>query len=332
VPFYPPTVRYPRIFQDVPCDRCGYNLRGMHVGAQCPECGQYTFSSYNRHRARKFDMKEFTVASSDDPEKPRARAVYKHFRRLDATWLRKLALGTTLLCAGNVLSSASAWVTWVGQLYGAIAQPLRWTMHLTAWALCAAGAILLVTPEPLSPLRCEQPVSGVARAGIAMWWLTPLLVFAGSREDLGRAGLMVLAAPITLVALCALARALWLLDARRLSTQIAALAVLLPAAAIVLLAVIPADATAGKIFFELAPVPGIGSGSTMLAFTDQYRALMGSHDSIATLLAMAAIALFVWTQLALLLAGAELRRAAKRYADMMKPIPSRSSTAFLPPA
>ena len=117
VPFYPPTVRYPRIFQDVPCDRCGYNLRGIHVGAQCPECGQFTFSSYNRHRARKFDMAQFTVASSDDPDKPRAHAVYKHFRKLDAAWLRKLALGTTLLLLGNVLSSAFAWMTWVAALF-----------------------------------------------------------------------------------------------------------------------------------------------------------------------------------------------------------------------
>jgi hypothetical protein len=142
-----------RIAEDLPCQACGYNLRGHAEGDRCSECGAPVSRSVRRD-------------------------LLKH---ADPAWLGRLALGTRLAVTGLI---GVIVVDFAG--YGLIAQmppatgALRMTLMNGAGLLraglvltFAAGGWLLTSPEPGRVVR----ESAASARRIVRWCLAVVIAW-----------------------------------------------------------------------------------------------------------------------------------------------------------
>src|SRR5688572_29680452 len=114
----------PTVDADVPCGRCGYNLRGLKAGGACPECGLPVAVVLGFERARRG---RWHLAAGD---------------RYD-DWMRRLAwsmlvavLAAVITCVRPLLAinPTSAWPDGFALVSACVA----WT--LACWALWSAAA------------------------------------------------------------------------------------------------------------------------------------------------------------------------------------------------
>lgn len=128
---------------DLPCRRCGYNLRGLDVNGFCPECNS-----------------------------PVARALGGDWIRLsDPAWLSQVTLGAALLALATVcLIPALFACAWLFRSYAGAARPAN--ILLAVVSLCGAcGGWLLTAPDPvLAPDSSES----------AWAWRTRILLIAAT--------------------------------------------------------------------------------------------------------------------------------------------------------
>ena len=116
---------------DLPCVRCGYNLRGVTPQTQCPECGLAA------HRS----------------------AAGERLADASPQWVAKVSTGTALLAAAYFGPAVSIGLPQVERF-----QRIWWLVPLVTWvffATHAVGAFLLAAPEP----RTRRG------AGLAAWTL-----------------------------------------------------------------------------------------------------------------------------------------------------------------
>jgi hypothetical protein len=143
-----------RIAEDVPCQECGYNLRGLAEDDQCPECAAPISRSTRR------DLLRFA----------------------DPRWLQRLALGSRLVIFGSIGIFAAdiggLVATWL--LTNRSMEVLE-TLHEVAGLVraglllvVAAGGWLLTTPEPGG----AGPERRVGARKVARWCLA--IVMAGT--------------------------------------------------------------------------------------------------------------------------------------------------------
>ncbi|HEX8521994.1 MAG TPA: hypothetical protein VF669_07035 [Tepidisphaeraceae bacterium] len=128
-----------RVSDDLPCRRCGYNLRELGRSSNCPECG-------------------VAVAQS-------IRGDWLRFA--DPAWLRLLTYGLLILCAG---SSTSTLVRLFSNfLVGSLGSPLARVIAMVGTLLSIVGAWLVTTRDPAS-LREDAPISlrGIIRYALAV--------------------------------------------------------------------------------------------------------------------------------------------------------------------
>lgn len=107
-----------RFVEDLSCNGCGYNLRGMRQADECPECGQHVEASLH--------MQELVMA--------------------DPAWLRKLATGGWFVFTGLMMGLISPLF-----LYGAVSFFI--VIFLGAMVLVGMGVALLTSPLRHSELH-----------------------------------------------------------------------------------------------------------------------------------------------------------------------------------
>lgn len=113
--------------RDTPCIHCGYNLRGLAAGGQCPECGHAIAESLRG------DLLRFA-----NPD-----------------WLRKVRLGITVQLVGIVISLVMISAT-TALAVGGVIDPLY--IEYAFWPkfiLLTLAAFIYTTREPRSFLRQE---------------------------------------------------------------------------------------------------------------------------------------------------------------------------------
>ncbi len=139
---------------DMPCARCGYNLRGLKPDGLCPECGTAIDWSL-RGNFLKF---------------------------ADPRWLNKLRFGTTLMFWSFIIILAVLALMMFGPrsmrpLGGSMVIPLA---HLIVSAIGTAAAMIVTSPEPVV-LQAKDPstVRKVVRVATALWLLGAALQWAG---------------------------------------------------------------------------------------------------------------------------------------------------------
>lgn len=119
----PQTPRIPApdeiVGEDLPCRRCGYNLRGLAFGGRCPECNTPVEMS----------------AQSDA------------LRYADPVWLGRLAIGAAILMAERILTLI--WTPMWLVLYRSVRAFMPIDLFtIVLHALSLAGWWLLATPDP----------------------------------------------------------------------------------------------------------------------------------------------------------------------------------------
>jgi hypothetical protein len=129
----PEAVKY-----DLPCPRCGYNLRGLSPGGLCPECGQAV-----------------TLAFGD-----------KLLRYADPDWVRTIRCGVRFELSWVLLLPAVLILEFIATRYVAIA-------GLATCLLFSAASMLITVAEPSANPRFSFLVLRVATAvglvGILGW-------------------------------------------------------------------------------------------------------------------------------------------------------------------
>lgn len=119
----------PALDRDVACVNCGYNLRGLAPGGDCPECGSAVRQSLREDRL------------ADAP----------------LAWLRRVRWGAYVLVAALVLlpvvnlvpAAVLAWGAWAPSMtLVQLGVVLAWGVNLLAVGVGVMGLWLLTAPEP----------------------------------------------------------------------------------------------------------------------------------------------------------------------------------------
>lgn len=142
---------------DMPCIGCGYDIRGLSVLSQCPECGLAV-------RA--------TVLHRVDP---RADAL----RPMPTPWLT--SIGILLWTAGGLLAALALWIPRASDLAdeisgGSIALDTGWSTPLALALILASGLGIVGLVRPVIDAPRRQIAMGVG--AIACY---PLILFASHR-------------------------------------------------------------------------------------------------------------------------------------------------------
>jgi hypothetical protein len=150
------------IAANIPCLRCGYNLRGLDPQGRCPECGDAVGPSVEAHRA---------ITPGALP--------------LDAAWARRTRAGAILLLVSGLLSQlqnedVEALVRMIGR--GEDGSGYHDWFDLTVYVLAAAGLFLL-TGSTAVPRRGRcLAYAWIARVGVAAGVFVVIApVLAGNR-------------------------------------------------------------------------------------------------------------------------------------------------------
>ena len=138
-----------KIERDLPCRECGYNLRGLEYGKNCPECG--------------------TVIDRKRPE-------HAHLMDAPAEYLKRLRLGMWMLCVG-VWGPLAAMVILHQGLSGATVGA-AFAMQLTGMGLFIAGGWILTGPKPHESVAVRRwhHLSNLTRISL---FVPPLLALIG---------------------------------------------------------------------------------------------------------------------------------------------------------
>lgn len=147
---------------DLPCYRCGYNVRGLAADGRCPECAAGVDETLRRDAAQRAG-RPMPLDESD----PR--------------WVRTLARGSALMLFGGAGMMAGQTLSAFGpELPQAAGIPI----FLSPFAALGAGAWMLGAREPTHAGRRGAWLGWVVRAGVIGWALSLgaflLVVLSGS--------------------------------------------------------------------------------------------------------------------------------------------------------
>jgi hypothetical protein len=157
--------------EDLPCFRCGYNVRGLACDGQCPECAASIAETLRRHAAELAGR----LLPLDDS---------------DPRWVRKMSWSCALLLFGGV-GIAAAHVMSILQLRMPIA--VQMPLFFMPFVLLAMGAWLAGSREPGWSGRRGTWVRMLIRAGIVGWVLalaSMIAMLMGGRFNALRAPLI----------------------------------------------------------------------------------------------------------------------------------------------
>ena len=106
---------------DLPCRRCGYNLRGLTIPGQCPEC-----------------QAQLALATSGN-----------ELRFCDPTWVMRLARGMNWLCVAVVIGGGFLLLSALGVIVRR-SPPLEWrfVVSVVVAALALIGVGMITSPDP----------------------------------------------------------------------------------------------------------------------------------------------------------------------------------------
>ena len=155
-----------RLAVDVPCCRCGYNLRSLALDGACPECGEHVAAS-----ARE------------------GRLCFSPWQ-----WLRRMRLGLLLLLlCGPFWVVVPAVIPMVIELVnppGTVRPQIvlhgllvDWVARLLLWGVVAVGIVVLTSPDPSE--RAPWAERRWGRALRLSVWVPALLLIAGVAGALG---------------------------------------------------------------------------------------------------------------------------------------------------
>jgi hypothetical protein len=139
---------------DVPCLRCGYNLRGLTADGQCPECGHLVHVSV---LAWEEDRRGRPGLDASDPR-----------------WIRELSEGATLSLFVFALMLVLAFGPWWMYEWRSIQR--RWTLGIacTMWVLSWVAAWKLTTRERPRPMTAQR-AQWTLRISATGWLLMPFI-------------------------------------------------------------------------------------------------------------------------------------------------------------
>lgn len=143
------------IDEDIPCRRCGYNLKTLSPESKCPECG--TSVSRSIHG----DLLRFA-----DPD-----------------WVRKLATGTLTTMIGACLA-IMGWLVFTAMVFVGLSV-LQWgrTIWILCWIVGAAGIWIITTPDPGTSDTTSDRGTGRLLTRVSLT-LSLCLIIANSYRDM----------------------------------------------------------------------------------------------------------------------------------------------------
>ena len=149
------------IENDVPCLRCGYNLRTLAPTGKCPECGAEVAPSLRAYLAKR-------------PELPPP----------DAKWSREVVEGAWLSLTGfgffvALLLAPSEWFHLRWRDTPVLETPSRivvLAVACTAWVLAWYSVWKITMPAPPGDRHAPRRLARAARWGVTIYFCLPLLV------------------------------------------------------------------------------------------------------------------------------------------------------------
>lgn len=147
----PAAIKADVVGDDLPCYRCGYNVRGLASDGRCPECAASVGETLHRRAAT-------TLAGGFLP-----------LEMSDPRWVRRLATACTLLLiAGTGLLATHVLSIFELQVPMAVSVPI----FLTPCALLVAGVWMLGAGEPTHAGRRRAWLCVTVRVTIVAWLLS----------------------------------------------------------------------------------------------------------------------------------------------------------------
>jgi hypothetical protein len=135
---------------DVPCFRCGYNVRGLAVDGQCPECAAPVDETLRRHA--ELLAGELQPLASSDPR-----------------WVRRLALSCLMILIGSIGMVAAHVMSLMN--FG-LADVMRTVAFLVPMVVLITGVWFSGAREPVHGVRRRWPSTGIVlRVCIVSWVL-----------------------------------------------------------------------------------------------------------------------------------------------------------------
>jgi hypothetical protein len=138
------------VAEDLPCFRCGYNVRGLAGDGQCPECAAPVGETLRRHAAE--------IAGGLVP-----------LEASDLRWVGRLALGCTLVLVGGIgvlLAHVQSLLEF------RIPVAMRMPIVLSPFALLVAGVWIATSREPTYAAHRRTWLRAMIRAAIVAWVLS----------------------------------------------------------------------------------------------------------------------------------------------------------------